>query len=148
MIKSYKESKEKFLFNFQNKPKEKNSEKDELKSLEDLYMSDIPAEIKPAPQKEKEQGNIFTRKFQEMKKLTKILEKNNKYPNFAEVPKYNGTKGDVPDNLPVADDFSLNKTMEEPNQEKTEEKKINKTYPEPDMEKLKKRLNALLKGEL
>lgn len=146
LIESYKESKEKFLFNLQNKSGEKKSEKDELKSLEDLYMSDIPAEIKPAPKEE--QGNIFTRKFQEMKKLTKILEKNTKYPNFAEVPKYNGGKGDAPDNLPVADDFSLNKTMEEPNQEKTEEKKINKTYPEPDMEKLKKRLNALLKGEL
>jgi len=114
-------------------------------------LSDIPMEIQTVPQENRD--NTVAPKIQEMKKMTKIIEKN-KYPNFSEVPKYAQATASAPTNLPVADDsfFSQpNLNAEQSKQseiiEIKEEPKI-KIHPEPDAEQLKKRLNDLLRGEL
>jgi capsular polysaccharide biosynthesis protein len=154
LISRYNESKEKFLFNLNqpvNKESQESSAQDEMKSLEDLYMSDIPAKI-PTEHK-KTFSETITSGIQEMKKMTKTFEKN-KYPNFSEVPKHAQVTASAPDNLPIADDSFFggpNLNAEQPkhseNIEIKKEPEI-KIHPEPNMEQLKKRLNDLLRGEL
>ena len=154
LIEQYNNSKEKFSFNLNSpvsKESEETSKQTYMKSLEYLYMSDMPIEIPAAPQENRD--NTVAPKIQEMKKITKTLEKN-KYPNFLEVPKQAQVAASAPANLPIADDsFSdqFNSDIEQPKQseiiEIKEEPKI-KIHPEPDDEQLKKRLNDLLSGDL
>lgn len=145
----YNVPEEKFLSNLNPSTGEgslKNSEQEDMRSLENLYMSDMPIEILAAPRDNS--NETLAPKIQEMKKITKTFEKS-KYPNFSEVPKHTQLTASAPDNLPVADDFNLN--VEQPKQseiiEIKEEPKI-KIHPEPGEEQLKKRLNELLRGNL
>ena len=147
LIEQYDISKEKPLFGLgllSDKETEKASEQEEIKSLENLYMSDIPVEMPVEPKKSL--CDAIASGIQEMKKITKTFEKN-KYPNFLEIPKQ--AKASAPDNLPIADDSFLEQAslnVEQPKKPENAEGSMNKIHPEPDQEKLKKRLNELLKG--
>ena len=97
----YEAAKEKFLYDFKKEPAEISAE-EEKKSLENLYLSDIPSDI-PVKPKKTFTGAIISG-LQEMKKITKTLEKDKGYPNFPEVPKQKKVTASAPDNLPVADE--------------------------------------------
>jgi len=140
LISKYNVSKEKFLSNL----KTENSVQDEIKSLEDLYMSDIPVEIPTEPKRTL--GEKITSGIQEMKKITKTFEKS-KYPNFLEVPKRAQITASAPSNLPVADDSFFDQPSEQSETIEIAEAP-RKIHPEPNTEQLKKRLNDLLRGKL
>jgi len=148
----YKASLKTPLFNLRKEYQE-NSEQDNLKSLEDLYMSDVSMEIPTFSRGNYE--NTITPKIQEMKKLTKIIEED-KYPNFSEVPKQTQAKAAAPDNLPIADDSFLNQSHlniehqiieQQPKTEEIKETLKNQIHQEPNAEQIKQRLNKLLRGE-
>lgn len=144
----YEAAKENFLYDFKKEPVEISAE-DEKKSLENLYLSDIPADI-PVEPKKTFAGAIISG-IQEMKKITKTLEKDKGYPNFPEVPKRKTVVASAPDNLPVADESFLKQStinIEQPTKPETQESPEIKIHPEPDQEQLKKRLNDLLRGGL
>ena len=139
--------KNKNLFNFNTQAGEKTSESpaEEIKSLEELYMSEQAETIFPI------QPKNDTEQFQEMKKLTKMTEQD-KYPNFREVPKYTEQKASAPANLPIADDsFSMQSGLNTQKQSEQkwdvpEKPEIKKSEPTDDQ--LKERLNKLLRGEM
>lgn len=139
--------KNKNLFNFNTQVGEKTPEspEEEMKSLEELYMSEQAETTFPI------QPKNDTEQFQEMKKLTKMTEQD-KYPNFREVPKYTEQKASAPANLPIADDsFSMQSslnTQKQSEQERNVSEKPEIKKQEPTDDQLKERLNKLLRGEI
>jgi hypothetical protein len=123
------------FFDFKKKTTQQSEQ--EIKSLEDLHISEqteasyIPKEKSVITEKSPNQ------KIEEMKRLTKMIQQD-KYPNFPEMPVREVKKAGAPENLPVADEnFNIIPT------EKTEP-----IHREPSAEELRERLNKLLRGEM